>query len=148
MVHVELTVAAVVARASRYLVVEEAIDDQRVINQPAGHVEPGETILEAVVRETREESAWGFVPEGLVGLYYWPHADGRTTLRIALAGHVHEHDAAQPLDTPIVATHWLSREELAQHPSLRSPLVLRSIEDYERYPLMSLDRLTHIQDAP
>lgn len=148
MVHVELTVAAIVARGPRYLVIEEVIDGRYVINQPAGHVEPGETILEAVVRETREESARGFVPDGLVGLYYWPHADGRTTLRVAIAGHVTDHDPRQALDAPVVAAHWLMRHELAQDYALRSPLVLRAIDDYEHRSTMPLDYLHHIENAP
>tara|TARA_B100001079_G_scaffold260501_1_gene260681 strand:+ start:1124 stop:1570 length:447 start_codon:yes stop_codon:yes gene_type:complete len=148
MVHVELTVAAIVARGPRYLVVEEAVNGRHVINQPAGHVEPGETVLEAAIRETREESAWRFVPTGVVGLYYWPHLDGRTTLRVAIAGQVSDHEPARALDSPIVAAHWLMRNELAQDYTMRSPLVLRAIDDYERRSLMPLDYLHHIENTP
>lgn len=144
MVHAELTVAAIVKHDSRYLVVEEIAHGRRVINQPAGHVEPGETILEAAIRETREESAWRFQPDGFIGMYYWPHDDGRTTLRVALAGRVDDYAPAQPLDDGIVAAHWLTRADLAARSDLRSPLVLQSIDDFERFATMPLDRLRHM----
>lgn len=144
MVHAELTVAAIVKRDSRYLVIEEFAHGRRVINQPAGHVEPGETILEAAIRETREESAWRFHPRGFIGMYYWPHDDGRTTLRVALAGEVDDHAPGQPLDDGIIATHWLSRDDLAARSDLRSALVLQSIDDFERFDVMPLDRVRHM----
>lgn len=145
MVHAELTVAAVVIRDERFLVVEEVAGGERVVNQPAGHVEHGETILEAVVRETREETAWGFTPTGLIGMYYWPHADGRVTLRFAFCGEVSDHDADQALDDGIVATHWLAAGELAARDDLRSPLVMRAIEDYAGQPPLPLERVRHIR---
>lgn len=144
MVHVELTVAAIVQRDARYLVIEEMSQGQRVINQPAGHVEPGETICEAAIRETREESAWCFEPTGFIGLYYWPHPDGRTTLRVALAGDVHAHDPEQPLDDGILASHWLTREQLAARSDLRSSLVMQSIQDREQLGVQPLARIRHI----
>ncbi|WP_184947261.1 NUDIX hydrolase [Salinisphaera orenii] len=145
MVHAELTVAAVVVRDERYLVVEEYARGARVINQPAGHVEPGETIVDAVIRETREETAWGFTPTGLVGMYYWPHEDGRTTLRFAFCGTVGDHAPEQPLDEGIVAAHWLSASDLAARENLRSPLVLRAIEDFGSQPPLPLERVRHIR---
>ncbi|RJS95088.1 NUDIX domain-containing protein [Salinisphaera sp. Q1T1-3] len=148
MVHAELTVAAIVACESRYLVVEEIARGRRVVNQPAGHVEPGETILDAAIRETREESAWRFHPTGIVGFYYMPHADGRHTLRVALAGQVDDHRPRQALDDGIITTHWLTRGELGERDDLRSALVLRAIDDYESQPLMPLARLTDMHDAP
>jgi 8-oxo-dGTP pyrophosphatase MutT (NUDIX family) len=136
----EITVAAVTETDGRFLVVEERIDRRLVINQPAGHVEPGETLLEAVVREVREETAWLFTANGFVGAYLWRHpGTGRTTKRFAFSGVVTDHRAGQQLDDGIVGTHWLTRAELKERErELRSPLVLRCVEDYlagRRQPL-------------
>lgn len=144
MVHAEITVAAIVRRDARYLLVEEIAHGRRVINQPAGHVEPGETIIDAAIRETREESAWHFHPSGFVGLYYWPHGDGRTTLRVALAGTVDDHAPSQRLDEGIITTHWLSTAELGRRNDLRSALVLQSVLDFERCEPMPLERVRHM----
>ncbi|HEX5462108.1 MAG TPA: NUDIX hydrolase [Steroidobacteraceae bacterium] len=136
----EITVAAVTETGGRFLVVEERINRRLVINQPAGHVEPGETLLEAIVREVREETAWLFTASELVGVYLWRHpGTGRTTKRFAFTGAVSDHRDGQRLDDGIVATHWLSQAELkGLEPQLRSPLVLRCVEDYlagHRQPL-------------
>jgi 8-oxo-dGTP pyrophosphatase MutT (NUDIX family) len=136
----DVTVAAVTEDAGRFLVVEERIDHQFVLNQPAGHVEHGETLLEAVVREAREETAWRFEPQALVGAYLWRNpATGRSTLRFAFTGTVSDHKPEQPLDTGIVTTHWLTRAQLLERQMrLRSPLVLRCVDDYlggNRLPL-------------
>jgi 8-oxo-dGTP pyrophosphatase MutT (NUDIX family) len=140
----DITVAAVTETAGRFLVVEERINRRLVFNQPAGHVEQGETLLKAVVREVREETAWGFQPQALLGVYLWRNpVSGRSTMRFAFTGTVTDHDAAQPLDRGIVCTHWLSREDLRQRePRLRSPLVLRCIEDYLGGARLPLDRVT------
>lgn len=136
----DLTVAAVTETAGRFLVVEERVRQRVVFNQPAGHVEQGETLLAAVVREVREETAWRFEPKTLLGVYLWRNpASGRATLRFAFTGGVADHDAAQKLDRGIVRTHWLSRGELEEREAqLRSPLVLRCVHDYlagQRLPL-------------
>jgi 8-oxo-dGTP pyrophosphatase MutT (NUDIX family) len=141
-----VTVAAVTQIDGRFLVVEERIGGRLVFNQPAGHVEPGETLLAAVTREAREETAWGFTPEHLLGVYRWRNPDtGIVSLRFAFSGCVHDHDPAQPLDRAIVRTHWLSRAELAAPPrALRSPLVLRCIDDFlagTRHPLAAVAQL-------
>jgi 8-oxo-dGTP pyrophosphatase MutT (NUDIX family) len=128
----DVTVAAVVERDGRFLIVEERIERQLLLNQPAGHVERGETLQQAVVREAREESAWRFEPHSLIGIYLWGSpATGRQFLRFAFAGVVSDHDAGQALDRGIVRTHWLTHDELEERRSqLRSPLVLRCIHDY------------------
>lgn len=137
-----VTVASIAERDGRFLMVEERLNGtgQLVINQPAGHVEFGENLLEAVARETFEETAWRFSPEFLVGVYLWAHPNGLISyLRVCIGGSVGEHCADSPLDEGIERAVWLSREELAQqNERLRSPLVLGVIDDYlagERYPL-------------
>jgi 8-oxo-dGTP pyrophosphatase MutT (NUDIX family) len=143
----EVVVAAVTETHGRFLLVEERINRRLVFNQPAGHVERGETLLAAVVREVQEETAWQFAPQALVGVYAWRNPqNGRAFLRFAFTGAVTAHDPHAPLDRGIVATHWLSRAELkARAIPLRSPLVMRCIEDYlagarrELAPIANLD---------
>ena len=148
----DITVAAVTENNGRFLVVEERINRRLVFNQPAGHVEHGETLLAAVVREVQEETAWKFQPHALLGVYLWRNpSSGRGYMRFAFTGSVMDHDAEQPLDRGIVGTHWLSRADLIQRePRLRSPLVMRCIEDYlggTRMPLETVARLD-LQTAP
>ncbi len=136
----DITVAAVVVREGRFLIVEERIGGRVVFNQPAGHVERGETLLQAVVRETLEETAWTLEPVSLLGAYLWqPARASRPTMRFAFIGEVTDHDATRALDHPVLAAHWLSRSELEADPArLRSPLVLRCIDDFvagRRQPL-------------
>ena len=128
----DITVAAVIERGQRFLIVEERIETRAVLNQPAGHVERGESLLAAVARETLEESAWQFTPEWLTGIYLWRHPrSGRDTLRFSFTGSIAAHDPGRPLDHPVIATHWLTRDELqARAAALRTPVVMRSIDDY------------------
>jgi 8-oxo-dGTP pyrophosphatase MutT (NUDIX family) len=140
----DITVAAVACRNDRFLVVEERIRGRLVFNQPAGHLEDRETLVDAVIRETREETAWRFMPDALLGVYVWRHPDsGTTTFRYAFTGTVDDHRPEQSLDRGIVAAHWLTRAELAARESrLRSGLVLRCIDDYlagKRAPLETID---------
>lgn len=141
----DITVAALTERDGRFLLVEESIGRRLVFNQPAGHVEEGESFLDAVVRETREETAWLFTPEALLGVYSWRSPSGRWTLRFAFCGSVTDHRPSQPLDRGIVRTHWLTRGEAVQRTAaLRSPLVLRCIDDYlsgRRLPLEAIASL-------
>ena len=135
-----VTVAAVVERDGRFLVVEELAAGKLVINQPAGHLEPGEDVLDAVVRETLEETGWSIRPDYLVGVYLWEHpSKSHSYLRFAFSGTALEHYPARPLDDGIQQALWLNPEELAARGDmLRSPLVLRCVQDYqagERYPL-------------
>jgi len=135
-----MTVAAVIEQDGRYLLVRERSEGRLVYNQPAGHLEDNESLLEAVVRETLEETAWRFQPEAIIGVYLWrkPPA-GPTILRVAFTGTCQEHDPHRTLDEDILRALWMSREELIQVSAyLRSPLVLRCIDDYltgKRYPL-------------
>jgi 8-oxo-dGTP pyrophosphatase MutT (NUDIX family) len=147
----DLTVAAVAERDGRFLVVEERIAGQLVFNQPAGHVEDGEALFTAVVREAREETGWGFNPTAVLGCYLWRNPrNGRTTLRVAFRGDVYDHRPEQPLDRGIHAALWRTRDELAATPErLRSPLVLRCIDDYlsgRIYPLELLQSV--LESAP
>lgn len=134
------TVAAIIEHDNKFLMVEELVHGERVFNQPAGHLEPDESLIDAVIRETREESAWQFVPEAVTGIYLWKHPEnGETFLRIAICGSCKNHDAQQPLDEGILAAVWKSRDELAGEPQkLRTPMVINCIDDYlagKRYPL-------------
>jgi 8-oxo-dGTP pyrophosphatase MutT (NUDIX family) len=134
------TVAAVIEREGRFLLVEEVSNGQRVLNQPAGHLDPGETLVQACVRETLEETAYAFRPESLVGIYRWVYTPAEATfLRFAFAGTLGALDASRALDKEIVGTHWLSREDLAARAGMhRSPLVMRCVDDYlagRRFPL-------------
>jgi len=142
----DLTVAAIVQRDDRFLIVEERIRGQLVLNQPAGHVEDGESILDAVVRETLEETAWRFEPRHLLGLYQWRNpANGHGFLRVAISGEVLAHDSSRVLDQPVIAAHWLTREQLLAQPSrLRSPLVLACIDDHLAGRRHELSALSHL----
>lgn len=127
--------------------VEETENKRAVISQPAGHLEKGETLLQAVVREVQEETAWEFVPEAFSGIYRWEHrAKGLTYLRFCFTGHVHKHNPEQTLDEGILRTHWLRHDEMLAC-QWRSPVVKRCLEDYldgQRYPL---SLYTDISDA-
>ena len=141
-----VTVAAVVEEDNRFLLVEEEVEGRRCFNQPAGHWDPGEGLVDAVVRETLEETGYPFVPESLIGIYHWehPHKD-LTYLRFAFAGRVGARDLGRPLDTGIIGPQWLSLSQMQAQPGqMRSALVLRCVEDYlagQRYPLNILQRL-------
>lgn len=141
----ELTVAAIAEAGGRFLFVQERAARRIVLNQPAGHVEPGESLVAAVVRETREETGRLFRPDAVTGLYLWQAPAGRTTLRIAFAGRVAERDATIALDRAIIRTLWLDREQLALRAAEhRSPLVQLCVEDFlrgSRYPLEMLNQV-------
>lgn len=143
----KVTVAAIVERDGRFLFVEEHdTHGALVINQPAGHVEGGETLLQATIRETFEETGWHIQPEHLVGLYLWSRPDAKASyLRVAIAGRAERHDPDSPLDDGILRALWLTPQELAERrASLRSPMVLSCLEDYlagQRHPLAVLKSL-------
>lgn len=146
----DLTVAAIVQREDRFLMVEEQVQGALVLNQPAGHVEDGESILDAAVRETLEETAWRFVPRHLLGIYLWRNpASGHSILRVAICGDVDSHDAGRQLDTEIVAARWMTRGEMLASPArLRSPLVLRCIDDHLAGQRHALDALRYLGTMP
>jgi 8-oxo-dGTP pyrophosphatase MutT (NUDIX family) len=134
------TVAAVIERGGRFLFVEESIEGRRVLNQPAGHLDPGESLAQACAREVMEETAHRFVPTGLVGIYRWHYAPKDVTfLRFCFLGEVFEADPHRKLDKEIVALHWLTPAELlARRAEHRSPLVQKCVDDFlagRRFPL-------------
>lgn len=149
--HPDVTVATIVARDGRLLVVEESVRGRLVINQPAGHLEPDESLVEAAVRETREETGWDVEPSHFIGAYQWTvptSADDsrpRHFLRMAFAAKPLRHHPEQPLDTGIVRALWLTPAELqaasARH---RSPLVWRVAADFLAGKRLPLDCLTHL----
>ena len=139
-----VTVAAIVQRDGRFLFVEERDNQGRlVINQPAGHLEVGETLIDAVIREAAEETAWRVEPTALVGVYVWGKPDQSVTyLRVALAAQPILEVQGQALDEGIERVLWLNREELmARESQHRSPLVLRCVDDYLEGAHHSLDVL-------
>lgn len=135
----DITVATVVARDGRLLQVEEAIDGRHVINQPAGHLEPDESLLQAAVRETLEETGWTVRPTHFIGSYLWKADDGRSFLRYAFAAEALHHDPLRSLDTGILRALWMTPQELQQADArLRSPLVWKVVADWltgQRHPL-------------
>ena len=134
-----VTVAAVIERDGRFLFVEERIDGRVVLNQPAGHLDPGESLAAACRREVMEETAHRFEPEGLVGVYRWHYAAKDVTfLRFCFMGKILGEEK-RPLDKEIVALHWLTADELKKRKSEhRSPLVQKCVDDFlagKRIPL-------------
>lgn len=141
----DVTVAAIVEREGRFLVVQERAARRIVLNQPAGHLEEGESLLQAVVRETLEETGYPFAPQALTGLYLWRSSSKRTFLRVAFSGSIGDRVNGAPLDRAIIRTAWISREQLCEREAeLRSPLVLRCIEDYLRGACYPLELLNHV----
>jgi 8-oxo-dGTP pyrophosphatase MutT (NUDIX family) len=142
-----VTVAAVIERDGRFLMIEEETSEGLRINNPAGHLDPGETPAEGCAREALEETAWQFRPTQLLGVYvsrFQRSTTGEdiTYLRFAFTGELGAEETGRPLDHGIVRTLWMTPEELrataARH---RSPLVLRCLEDYLagiRYPLEAI----------
>lgn len=133
-----LTVAAVVPQGDRFLFVQERVGSQSVINQPAGHVDLGESVLDAVIRETLEESAWQVRPQALIGIYQLALAHAHY-LRLCFLCSAERHFPERTLDQEIERALWLTPDQLRSQPlPLRSPLVMRCLEDHlagRRWPL-------------
>ncbi|HET6432386.1 NUDIX hydrolase [Dyella sp.] len=147
-----VTVACVVADGDRYLMVEEEVGGRIAYNQPAGHLDDNESLVDAAVRETLEETGWTVSLEHLVGVHQWrstEHGDG--VIRFSFAARALSHDPQRPLDTGIRRALWLTRGEIeALGDRLRSPLVLLSIDAWlagRRLPLDTIASLIHA-DAP
>jgi 8-oxo-dGTP pyrophosphatase MutT (NUDIX family) len=140
-----VTVAALIEREGRFLLVEEETDDGLRFNQPAGHLDQGESLIDACAREAVEETAWSFKPTALVGVYQWPRPQGDITyLRFAFCGELGQHHPERTLDVGIVRAVWMTPEEIrASTDRHRSPLIWQCVADYlagRRYPL---ELITH-----
>ena len=140
-----VTVAAVVMRDGKFLLVEEETEAGLAFNQPAGHLEAGESLIDAVIRETLEETAYHFKPTHLIGVYNWKHPGKDVTyLRFAFGGELRGFEAERELDEGIVAARWLTFDEVkATQARHRSPLILRCIEDQIVGKAGPLDLLVH-----
>ena len=140
-----VTVATVVPREGRFLIVEEEVRGRLVLNQPAGHLDPDETLAVAAVRETFEETGWHVELDCLLGVQQWRAPSGSAFVRFTFGAHAVRHDPAQPLDHGILRALWMSRDELAAASArLRSPLVLASVDEWiagRRLPLDALSSL-------
>lgn len=138
-----VTVAAVIEQNGRYLLVEEETSQGPALNQPAGHLDPGESIIAGAIRETLEETACSFQPHFLLGMYHWHSVASDTTfLRFAFSGTITGHDPERKLDEGIIRTVWLSPDEIAATASRhRSPMVMQCVLDHlagKQYPLTIL----------
>lgn len=139
-----VTVAAVIERHGKFLLVQERVDGRLVLNQPAGHLDPGESLVQACRREVLEETAQRFEPSGLVGIYRWHYAPKDVTfLRFCFRGQL-KGSEERSLDPEIVRVEWLTPEELEDRkPEHRSPLVQKCVADFlagRNFPLELLSR--------
>ncbi len=141
-----VTVATVIQRDGKFLLVEETVGQQSVLNQPAGHWEAGETLIEAARRETLEETAWEIEITSLLGVYeFEPPELGYGFLRFAFNASATRHHAKRKLDVGILRALWLSPEELrSQRQRHRSPMVQRCVEDYLSGKQQPLSLITHL----
>ncbi len=144
--YAHVTVAGIICRRGQFLMVEEHTPAGRVINQPAGHLEDGETLLQAVQREVLEETTCHFAPHFIVGMYLSRSADNAITyLRIGFAGDCEDADPALTLDSDIIRTIWLDEAELQRRRERhRSPLVSRCVEDFLAGRNYSLELIDHV----
>lgn len=149
--HHQVIVASILERDGRFLLIEEPVNGTLKLNQPAGRLEVGETLLQGAIRETREESGYTFIPSHIVGVYDYFHVPtGVLFLRVAYSGAVVAMDGVtRPSDPHIHAVHWLTYEELAQSRDRhRSPFVMRCVEDHLAGKAYPLDLITHFPASP
>ncbi|WP_041523030.1 NUDIX hydrolase [Gilvimarinus agarilyticus] len=127
-----VTVACVIPRNDQFLLVRELIDGEEKLNQPAGHLEADESLAQAAIRETLEETGWDITLTGIVGVdLYKAPANGETYVRTTFIGNPVQHHPELALDDGIIGPVWLTREQIAEaYNKLRSPMVLNVIDDY------------------
>lgn len=127
-----VTVATIVERDNRFLMVYEEADGVLVYNQPAGHLDPNETLKEAAIRETLEETGWTVKLTGVVGVnLYTAPSNGITYCRTTFIAEAISHDVSRKLDTGIIEAVWLTYDELLERKNqLRSPMTLQIIDEY------------------
>ena len=145
-----VTVAAVIERDGRFLLVDEETDQGRLFNQPAGHWDPGETLLEAVVRETREETGLAFTPRALVAIHHWHDpSNDFTYLRFAFAGDAEGDETARSAEPAIYGNVWMTVDEVrATRERQRGPQGLACVADYRRGRRVPLDLIAHLGSQP
>lgn len=140
-----ITVAGLIWHEHRFLMVEELIEGVVKLNQPAGHVEPGETLIDAVIREVREETRYRFHPQALLGIYHRNPTQGSRILRVAICGRIDPEPDQEALDPDIRAVHFLTPDEIKRRQNdLRSPFVQHCIDDFlsgQQFPLAALNTL-------
>ena len=143
--HPHVTVATIIKQDDKYLMVEEHSQAKgSVVNQPAGHIDAGESIVDAAIRETLEETCWLVAIDYLVGVYQWStpqtNPEAKTYLRFTFSGRTIQNQSNQVTrDADIINTHWLTSSEIENDFVVRSPLVMRSILDYEANKQFPLD---------
>jgi len=145
----DVTVATIVPRDGKFLLVEEMVQGRLVLNQPAGHLESNESVHDAACRETLEETGWTIELTGFVAVYQWSNAAGNAHfVRFTFVGKPVTHDSARPLDSGIVRACWLSRDEIATRTAeLRSPMVLRGVDDFMTGRHLPLDTVVAIPNG-
>ncbi|MEO7326118.1 MAG: NUDIX hydrolase [Dokdonella sp.] len=144
-----VTVATVVPREGCFLLVEEEIRGSIVLNQPAGHLDPDESLQAAAIRETLEETGWTVALTCLLGVQQWQSPSGRQFVRFTFAADAVAHDATRPLDTGILRAIWMTRDEIAAAAArLRSPMVLASVDDWVAGRRLPLDAIRYLCAHP
>lgn len=144
-----VTVATVVPRHGRFLIVEEKVRGETLLNQPAGHLDPGESLQAAAVRETLEETGWTVSLSSWLGVQQWIAPSGRQFVRFSFAAEPVHHDPQRPLDVGILRALWMTREEIAAcRERLRSPMILLSVDDWVNGKRLPLDAICSVCAHP